>query len=79
MKLTSDNIIEVVFPSGVEYDESNIKCVSAGQDLSCNVTSNAIDQLVVTMAPPCVMCSNGDKLNFTINKLRNPSYINDNM
>ena len=79
MKLTSDNTIEVIFPAGVVYDTNNIKCVSAGHDLSCNVASDSVGQLVVTMDPPCVMCSNGDKLNFTINNLRNPSYINENM
>ena len=79
MKLTSDNNVEVIFPSGVDYDISNVQCVSAGQDLSCNAASDAVGQLVVTMAPPCVMCSNGDKLNFTINNLRNPSFINENM
>ena len=29
------------------------------------------------MSPPCVQCTKGAKLNFQIQKLRNPDYIDD--
>ena len=79
MNLESDNTIETILPSGVTYDTSNIQCISAGQDLSCTVSTNSIGELVLSMAPPCVKCSNGDKLTFSITNLKNPSFINDAM
>ena len=77
MNLESTNMIEIVLPSGVSYDIPNIKCISAGQDLSCSISTDSVGQLILNMNPPCVKCSNGDVLTFSITNLKNPSFINN--
>lgn len=74
--LNLTNYVEVTLPS-VVYDLPNIHCFSAGQNLSCTKSYDIMQQLVITFAPPCVQCTTGNTLKFTIVNLKNPSYIND--
>lgn len=73
---TTNNYLEVILPP-VSYDLTSIKCFSAGKDLNCTKTLDAMQQLIIKFGPPCVQCSVNNTLKFVIVNLKNPSYIND--
>lgn len=76
--LNQENYIELVFPAGVAYNLTAIKCLSAGVPLdSADLRLDEAGQLIVTFEPPCVQCTAGAKVKFEIKKLMNPSFVND--
>jgi hypothetical protein len=70
------NYIEVILPP-VAYNLANIQCFSAGLNLNCNTSYDGLQQLYIRFAPPCVQCTAGSTLRFSITNLKNPAYIND--
>lgn len=75
--IKTGDYLEIVFPADVPYTPSSTKCFSAGTDLNCQATLNSLSQLVVTMPPPCVVCSSGASVKFSIRSVMNPSFVNE--
>ena len=75
--LDSSHYIELVLPPAVPYNLPAIRCSAAGLDLNCTSILNSQGQLIIAIKPPCVQCSLGAQVTFTVVNLRNADYINE--
>lgn len=77
----SSDLIQVTLPPSNYYNLTAIQCVVSSNVVPCSKTYDSFtSNLLITFAPPCSsICNASTIIQFMINNLINPSFINDDM